>query len=247
MLMNDIDFADEAGNPTEFHAFTCWNSAFDANTKVTTGWTGIFDGNGYALKNVIPSTDNRNSKYSSDASIFGIIDAKGVIRNLKVYARIEYRGGVVASLINSNGTIENCYVEATVAPTLADHTTSKPFGGIIFRSQKDGILQNNVAIITLEKNEAGTTAASVAVSGNVAVGYGKSYNNLSIVTTGETVKALTTTNTTTVNTNNVCFVSYDAFFATEGGADYSTYNTSVWNIDATNKTIGLIAGCSYKA
>ena len=59
------------------------------------------------IKNIIPKHDAaRHSVTSSDASIFGIVGAGGVIKNLAVSAHVKYRGGVIASLVDNGGKID---------------------------------------------------------------------------------------------------------------------------------------------
>ncbi|MBQ3572334.1 MAG: hypothetical protein IJA15_05870, partial [Clostridia bacterium] len=243
MLMNDIDFGG-----AEFNAFSGWGSAFETPSK--SAFTGIFDGNGYALKNIIPKHDGARhpSDTTTDASIFGVIGAGGVIRNLKVNAIIKYRGGVVASLING-GLVENCYVECTVAPSLAGLTASNNFGGVVFRTQANGTMKNCICVMTLEKGENDVTVNTTMVGGVHGIRVGTVNNCFSIIASGETLTPILQTHGSAKvggDVNNASFVSYDAFFAAEGGADYSAYNTSIWAIDAENGTIGLIAGCSVK-
>ena len=102
----------------------------------------------------------------------------------------------------------------------------------------------------LEQTAEGATVNTTMVGGVHGLRVGTVNNCFAIVTSGETLLPIAVTHGSAKaggDVNNASFTSYDAFFAAETGADYSSYSTAIWAINAEAGTISLIQGCSYSA
>lgn len=120
---------------------------YNANASLTTGvfFSGIFDGCGYAIKN-LNATNYRASDNSLGADVCGVglfgWVAGGKIMNLGIesgtVSAIGGRIGGIAGQISNGASIENCYNKATVKRA-ADAATYTFIGGIV------GFCMNNAA------------------------------------------------------------------------------------------------------
>lgn len=112
-LTNDIDLGEKVWTPI--------------GTSATIAYSGIFDGNGYAVKNLNASGAN--------SGLFGCIS--GTVKNLSVYGSVSgtnHAGGITGRI--NNGIIESCANHAEVNAT----GKSGCIGGIA------GIVQGNSSI-----------------------------------------------------------------------------------------------------
>lgn len=137
MLTTDIDF--QGGNAETIAHYS------DGHSSATSGFLGVFDGNGHSIMNF---TAVYKGLISPNSSLFGWIGATGVVRNLNVFnASIKNR--IAGGIANTNyGLIENCFVEVTV--NYMDTNASamnNPIGGVC--SKNYGKISNTIAVLYL--------------------------------------------------------------------------------------------------
>jgi len=258
ILMNDLDFTNYTNsivgtdkdkyNSSDysadvrkhwFLAFSSYNTAVVTN-PTTAQFTGIFDGNGYALKNITPGNDRHYTKKDFNFSIFGVVGAKGVIRNLAVYANVVHRSSVISNYML--GTVENCYVEANIIKSGKSDAfveNAKNGLGLIAQEARTGSVVSN-CVTKLTFAEGNTNYAYVA--GIAAVNY-STMTNCSVIVDNATLGASigiynTHYNPGTIDTNTAVYAS-ESKLATEGKA---TYNTAIWSI--TESKVTLVDGCT---
>lgn len=181
-LMNDLDY--QGGTLT---TIAHWNSGAGNGTNQ---FSGIFDGQGYTIKNFVNNNTSTNGNYS----LFGTVNTAGVIRNLNVSGTLAARiaGGIVT--IN-NGTVENCF--ANISITYTGSTTSdgnNPMGGIA--SKNTGTIKNCVTIVSVS----GTNTSVIgAIVGRNTAATAKVENCYSM--TSAAIKLYSNTGNTTEGTN----------------------------------------------
>ena len=229
VLMNDIDF--EGGQLATIAHYS------DGNTSATAGFLGIFDGNGYAIKNFTPVY---NGAVTANCALFGWIGNTGVVRNLKVMgASLEGRisGGITST---NYGLIENCYVEVTVNYQPAAGDRNNPMGGIC--SKNYGDIANTIAVLSLGSAVTDTQCIGGFVGRHLA---GSSMTNCFAISSLGFTESAEPTNGDMNGTLTNCsaFADNDAFFAEGTGADLSAFNGGIWAFDAENKTISLKENC----
>ncbi len=132
VLAADIDFEGNAvpaiGNPV-------------GNTGDAKDFTGIIDGNGYAVTNAVFTGGNGNN-----CALVASLGAEGIIRNISIVncsATGEAFNAMIA--VRNSGLIENCYVQGTVANinTWWDGWT---LGGVLVNINQDsGVIRNCVS------------------------------------------------------------------------------------------------------
>lgn len=210
ILMNDIDF-----HGATFNAFSCWATAVDGSS--TPQFTGIFDGNGYSLLNINPGAQMAGN---NDWSIFGVIGKTGVVRNLSVIgAKISNRAGVISSYLI--GTIENCYVEATITGT-ANANLNNPIGAIAEKTIGGSLIENCIAVVTVEDGVTTTFAGGIA--GQLVGAMKNSY----VVNVGGSLGVHDgSANSTGTTENCAAFADLAAFYNAETGADTASFG-SIW-------------------
>ena len=155
-LMNDIDFE---GAEVE---------SFSSNaTKTTKSFIGVFDGQGYTLKNftLVKSTMASAGK---EVSLFGNVGVDttktGIVKNLNVTgAKMAAPGAVIVSWLMNGSTVENCSVEVTVTDP-SGATGGNYCGGIVMRAQAGSIIKDCVAALTI--NGTPNTGKLGAIVGN---------------------------------------------------------------------------------
>ncbi len=134
-LMSDIDMTGITDYVPIGNISTFINNSATITDK---GYCGIFDGQGFVIKNL---TLDRNSLYVT-SGIFGTVS--GTVKNLgvdnyyynKSNANLDGRFGAVAGLVAPNGTIEDCYaINSTVK-------SGNRVAGIIAGSNYSGTIQN---------------------------------------------------------------------------------------------------------
>lgn len=139
-LMNDIDFENQRINTNAHYS--------EGYTSASKGFSGIFDGQGYSLKNM---SFGYQDKTSANCGAFGTVATKGVIKNVNfINALIDNRiSGVIA--VMNYGTISNCFVDCTNSyNTKTD--ANNPMGAIV--SKNYGTIECCVAnlVISAENN-----------------------------------------------------------------------------------------------
>lgn len=112
VLANDIDLADynalQMVSGADAEVWTPFGLYVDGGTS--TPFTGIFDGNGYEIRNFYMNR-SANAPQNFNAGFFGYVGANGEVRNLGIRAKSlqtrSYSGGFVGQ---NEGIIENCYI-----------------------------------------------------------------------------------------------------------------------------------------
>lgn len=152
MLVSDIDAKDKAINTV-----ACYEDS------KTDQFSGVFDGNGHTISNCDPIA---RCKKTTNCSLFGMVNTEGVIRNLNVVnCVVKQIGGGIAAV--NYGTIENCFISATIKSVL---NVGNPSGGIA--GKNGGKIKNCVAVIT-----AGSGVTN-AFAGGIA---GRTVNKFSVI------------------------------------------------------------------
>lgn len=135
VLTQDIDLQSKAWTP------------IGAQTPVSAMYTGTFDGQGYAVRNL-----RADGQW---AALFGAVGTGGVVQNLTVSGTVT-GGNNVGGLCSSNlGTIRNCCNEATVK------VTGNYAGGIAASNAAIGVLENcyNLGTVVADGEFAGGICA----------------------------------------------------------------------------------------
>lgn len=129
-LMNDIDFEN-----SEIQTFSSYAS------RNTITWKGIFDGQGYSLKNFTVTKATNPASY--DVGIFGYMSKGSIIKNTNfINATISNRGSVIAAWVE--GIVENCFVEINYSEISGETNANNPSGGAVAKIATGGIVQNIV-------------------------------------------------------------------------------------------------------
>ena len=238
ILMNDIVFTD--ADFTEGGAFYNGGQGWmPIGSSYYTAFTGIFDGNGFAIKNLQIKITSDTTVY---AGLFGY--NKGTVKNLgmvdgSVSATLSASGDTSASVcaggiagINFYGTITNCYNTGSVSA----HTTGRSYYDFV---QAGGIAgDNSFGTITNCYNTGSVSATATSYDVSVYAGG----------ITGDNFGAITDC----YNTGNVTATadSGSIFFAYAGGIagdnSYGTitncYNTGSVSATATAYNVSVYAG-----
>ena len=229
-LMNDIDF-----EGAEVESLATHYSNNDNADRVN--FTGVFDGQGYTLKNftLLPSSIAGNK---GEAALFGYVNgATASIKNLNITGvKMNGYGGVIATWVNK-ATIENCFVEVTVTSMVkADGTAigDKENGGAIaWRAQNDSIIKNCITVITIAEGVDGTWFGAI-------VGYNLTpiVNCQAIVLSGDTLKAYPSEHKNNTDSLENCAV-YTSISDFYDGVDTSLYSDA-WVFDVNKEELPYV-------
>ena len=214
ILMNNIDF-----EGAEFAAIGTQKVAGSA-------FTGVFDGNGYSIKNIKP-VKSTVANASNDRSIFGYLNG-ATIKNLSVVgAEIDGFGGVIATLVH-NSTIENCYVQVTVTGTETNGGAQggkygEEVGALVWRTQAGATIKNCITNVTIAE---GLTTQYIGAVVGMHIG---TMQNCQAIVTGATFEnTYASVHSTTAFkevTVSAVYASVADFYA---NVDTSAYNSDVW-------------------
>ena len=214
-LCNDIDFEGaEFHGLSSYYGFTVGGNPF---------FTGIFDGQNFALKNLVLRGDvyvNKETGESvtdTNATIFGVLFATAKVRNLSVIgATTNERCGVFAAV--NNGLIENCYAELYVAGTT---NAAANFGICLtaIQNTKTGIVRNCAGKITYSAEVTDTTY----VFGVSCKNQGK-IENVNVLSEKEVLSVPSSGSTAAVNSN--VFTEESGFTA----EILERYDATVWSL-----------------
>ena len=136
-LTSDIDF--EGATITEFSSWDTWNAD---NTAV---FSGVFDGQGYTIKNFQPIAKNG----TNNPSIFGYMSEGSSVRNVNFIGVIgEERFSLVSSYCL--GTIENVYAEIEyISTNPSKPNANNPAGTLVGKVQSKAVITNCVVVLML--------------------------------------------------------------------------------------------------
>ena len=232
VLMNDIDF--EGGKVETIAHYS------DGNSSASSGFLGVFDGNGYSIMNFTPVY---KGALGGNCALFGWIGESGVVRNLNVLnASIE--GRISGGIVNTNyGLVENCFVSTVVNYQPATGDTNNPIGAVC--SKNYGDIRNTIAVLTL--GEVVTDSSRIGGFVGRHLGGSSMTNCYSLTELGFTEEAKPT-NGDMNGTLTACgtFADAGAFFAEGTGADLSAFDGDIWQFDAQSGGISLKKGCFGK-
>lgn len=161
VLLNDIDFAGAWVKTIAPYANT-GASKDNAYMPQENEFNGIFDGNGYALKNFRP-----DSETNSQNALFGAVGEQGVVKNVSLLAVNGYLGG--SSLVYwLEGHVENVYLEMSLVGTTTSITKNNPYAGIVTKMQINASLENCIAVIDCAAGHEYPAEKYGAIAGYVA-------------------------------------------------------------------------------
>ena len=222
-LMNDIDFE---GAEVE---------SFSSNaTKATKSFIGVFDGQGYTLKNftLVKSTMASAGK---EVSLFGNVGLDttktGIVKNLNVTgAKMAAPGAVIVSWLMNGSTVENCSVEVTVTDP-SGATGGNYCGAIVMRAQAGSIIKDCVAAIAI--NGSPNTGKLGGIVGNNLT----TISNCQVIDlSGKELKVFAYAGATTgKSTNSAVYTSVSAFYEAVSESSYPG-----WVFDANEEALPYV-------
>lgn len=166
-LTQDVDFS---GYTVQVGATTTTESTTVAPVGTSSShFNGIFDGKGYALKNVTVA-GNENA---INASLFLAVGSTGVIKNVSADLKIlstqssVKNAGFVASLLG--GTIENCYVKFTSHLAQYKSGNGVPVAAIVGGIDSGATVKNCIGVLDIS---AGVTHPATAFDGVATIAGG---------------------------------------------------------------------------
>ncbi|MBQ7779661.1 MAG: hypothetical protein IJ404_04115 [Clostridia bacterium] len=172
ILMNDIEFtaADFAEGGAFYNGGVCWNPIGSENAP----FTGIFDGNGYAVRNLLINISSSSHEayagmfeYSSGSIKNVGLDNATIVLEVSVSSSSVYAcaGGIVA--YNDQGTILNCYSTGNVLvdASSSDSNSYTPvvtYSGGIVGENDEGVILNcyNTGNVIVDASFSATNSGS---------------------------------------------------------------------------------------
>ena len=226
LLMNDLDFEGAA-----VYAFSSYK------TKASITFTGIFDGNGYTIKNLEPRA-NTSVAGDTDRAIFGYMDKGAIVRNVSFTGVKAVDRVAVVSNWCENGLIENVYIQAIYDNTGVNlnASASNPAGIVAAKLRTNGTVRNCIVDFAIQEG-----SYNAFIGGIVGQNNGKVENCVLIYSAreGETVNTVCNGSG---SSNAVVYENSDSFFA----GDLSAFDVRVWSFDVQNKTISMKKNCFKK-
>ena len=206
LLGNDIDFS---GATTRFGLGVTQTANDNVSAESCTAFTGVLDGNGYALKNY--TVDGNTVQ-----TVFGY--NKGVIKNLAVYATWKHAWDgtqCITMMMRNDGTLENVYFSGKF---LTNSWNDLNYISMVARNC--GELKNCVAVLDVSD----VTGNTGNPAGLITYGY----------PAGDTYPGSKLTNSyVCVINNGTTFTGDVRLAANAGGADYCTItNSSAYTAEA---------------
>ena len=206
LLGNDIDFS---GATTRFGLGVTQTANDNVSAESCTAFTGVLDGNGYALKNY--TVDGNTVQ-----AVFGY--NKGVIKNLAVYATWKHAWDgtqCITMMMRNDGTLENVYFSGKF---LTNSWNDLNYISMVARNC--GELKNCVAVLDVSD----VTGNTGNPAGLITYGY----------PAGDTYPGSKLTNSyVCVINNGTTFTGDVRLAANAGGADYCTItNSSAYTAEA---------------
>lgn len=226
LLMNDLDFEGAA-----VYAFSSYK------TKAAITFTGIFDGNGYTIKNLEPRA-NTSVSGDTDRAVFGYMDKGAIVRNVSFTGvKAVDRAAVVANWCE-NGLIENVYIQAVYdnAGVKLNASSSNPAGLVAAKLRTNGTVRNCIVDFTIQEG-----SYNEFIGGIVGQNNGKIENCalIYVAREGETVNAVCNG---AGSSNAVVYESTESFLA----GDLSSFDVDIWYFNVQDKTISMKKNCFKK-
>lgn len=174
VLMNDLDF-----EGAQIDSFT----SYYTNLNQQLNFKGIFDGQGYTIKNFEPSNNKVNAN-DNDRSVFGYITKDAIIRNINFTGVVLNRRSAVVAVWNE-GTIENIYIEAVTGTDASNRNANNPGSVAIIKNQATGRARNIVVNLTVHPNMDITY-----LGGIIGVNSSNDLENLHLITSNSELKII---------------------------------------------------------
>lgn len=217
-LVNDIDFKNNT-----FTTITPWTNTDDDSLY----FSGIFDGNGYTVRNVVVVGNNRG--------IFGRIATTAIVRNT-VFENIQLQPASgqkqqeTAGIVSFNtGIIQDIVVK--VVYNAGHKTDYRTVGAICGTNEFRGRVYNCIAYADVSNvsvdNKEETIYLSVLMG--LCQGVAKDCIGIQVGTTQCTVKAISYINSSSVSNCKMYTTESDAV---SDNAPFGSFSTSVWNISS---------------
>ena len=138
----------------------------------TTGFAGVFDGQGYTVSHVSCGSGSAATKYEADG-FFGVVS--GTVRNLNVQIDkfyndydaakdYTYAGGLVG-LLERNGVIDHCSVTGGSQAFSINSSTKAAIGGLVGSMQSGSMVANSWSDLGLNYGTLSMSEADVSMGG----------------------------------------------------------------------------------
>lgn len=215
MLVADIDFAEYCAT-NQYSPIGAWYQG----TTSADYFSGVFDGNGFALKNISNMGNVKQNGAKEQLGVFGQLS--GVVRNVNILnMQIEANryGGCVAHML-INGRIENVYIDVSFT-SIADVNAG------VFTQTTGSATVKNVIL-----NYRSLTYDS-AKGFNPLIGW-RNHTNV----TFDDCFAITSEFTEIERPNGVTFTNCVPYATLQAmyEADLSVFDDTLWTFDTVNKT-----------
>ena len=129
-----------------------WAPIGKAEHEKTTGFAGVFDGQGYTVKNLTCGTATDAKEYEA-VGFFGVIAEGGVVKNLNVQINKIYTdydlgnyiisGGGLAGILEKDAVIDHCSVSGAKQVISVNAGSKAALGGLVGRMQTGAVIANS--------------------------------------------------------------------------------------------------------
>ena len=227
VLTSDINLAAAGGNSQRATRAIGFGAVSGTSHTNYTEFNGTLDGRGYAIQNL--EYNWRADGGNHDQSLFDVIGAKGVVKNLALTnVKVVVSGVRIAALAWTNkGTIENCYVDYTNTAGVGGQNAE--WGQAVMVLINEGTIKDSITKLTTTAST-GTNRLSAVTAKNTGTVSNVS-SIVSIISDVDPVSVFVDNGTTT---NSACYNDVAAFYTANGDAGYTS---SYWTFDKTNNTI----------
>ena len=234
MLINDIDFATFCSNNYYTPVF-----AFNgSNWSAAGAYGGIFDGNGYSLRNISNVKNTaRASSQEQGIALFGLL--KGTIRNFNV-TDMQYDGSnYTSTLVHGlwGGRIENVFVDVTINTSTILSNGYWNAGVVSQTGCAGGYIKN----VFVNMNDTVDHKYFFAIAGNINGGNDKTseqahvhFENVHVYGSGLGDLVFNSRRETVCIVNNSCSIS-TTVAAMYDNINNAAYDSNVWNLDANKE------------
>ncbi|MBO5220868.1 MAG: bacterial Ig-like domain-containing protein [Clostridia bacterium] len=124
ILMNDLEFKKEDFQEGGIYYIDGYRYAWPAIGSLAEPFSGIFDGNGYEIRNLVYNGDDGSDPYYAFGGLFaslsGTVQNLGVVDcSIRVSKKHAYAGAITAN-VQGNSLIKNCYASGGVSASGLD-------------------------------------------------------------------------------------------------------------------------------
>lgn len=129
-----------------------WAPIGKAEHGKTTGFAGVFDGQGYTVKNLTCGTATDAKEYEA-VGFFGVIAEGGVVKNLNVQINKIYTdydlgnyiisGGGLAGILEKDAVIDHCSVSGAKQVISVNAGSKAALGGLVGQMQTGAVIANS--------------------------------------------------------------------------------------------------------